>query len=316
MINDINSQAEKSVGVEVSALMLRAVCLNQNGALVNSAKASINSEQEISTQLTNFINELKNQFGDFKKIGVALPGLLNRSTRRIELSKHIPEQTEIDLAQHITAETGVEVILENDANAGAYGEYVMGAGRGSRDVLYVALGTAGVGGAFVFDGKLWHGASGFAGELGYITIDADGKTLEEVASAAGIIQRISTRVHQDKTSSLSRLRGGNMTIADIVLAANNGDGFATMMLERTGGYVGVALAIVINLLNIGKIIVGGEVMNAPSPVLRGINQNAGTFSFKPSFETTEIVAGELGENANAIGAALLSSEAGRASGNM
>lgn len=305
MTNEINSQTEKSVGAAVSSFGLKAVCLDKNGAIVDSARAVLSGEQEFSAQLADFINELKNRFGKFERIGVALPGLLNVSTNRIALSKHIPEHADIDLTDEIVNRTGVEAVLENDANAGAYGEYLLGAGSGSRDCLYVMLG-AGVGGAFIFDGKLWRGAAGFAGELGYIAINSSGVTLEDVASAEGIIRRVNTRVHQDKTSSLARIREENIRISDIVKAANSGDGFAWMMLERTGAYVGAALATVINLLNIGKIIVGGEVMGAADAVLSGIRHSAGERSFKPSFETTEIVAGTLGANAEVIGAALLS----------
>jgi glucokinase len=307
-MNDINPRSDKLVGVEVSASMLKSVCLDQNGALIDSAQALLADDKEVSAALTEFINELKSRFGAFDKIGVALPGLLNLSTKRIALSKHLPEQTEVDLTEEILAKTGVKAVLENDANAGAYGEYMLGAGRGSRDILYVMLG-AGVGGAFIFDGKLWRGASGFAGEMGYIAINSEGVTLEDVASADSIIRRVNTRVHQDKTSSLARIREEDIRISHIVQAANDGDGFARMMLERTGAYVGIALATVINLLNIGKIIIGGEVMGASGDcVLKGINQSAGERSFKPSFETTQIVAGALSENAGAIGVALLSAE--------
>ena len=79
------------------------------------------------------------------------------STNRIAISKHIPQHADINLVDEITDKTGLEAVLENDANAAAYGEYVLGAGRGSRDVFYVTLGT-GVGGAFIFNGKLWRGA--------------------------------------------------------------------------------------------------------------------------------------------------------------
>ncbi|MGI8494467.1 MAG: ROK family protein [Pyrinomonadaceae bacterium] len=305
MMNEMNSQAEKLVGVEISGSMLKAVCLDKNGAVVDSAEMPLAAGQEIPVQLTDFINQLKDRFGKFEKIGVALPGLLNLSTKRIALSKQMPENTEIDLTDAISSRTGIQAILENDANAGAYGEYMLGAGRRSRDMLYVTLG-AGVGGAFIFNGKLWRGAAGFAGELGYINIDSEGLTLEEVASADSIVRRINTRVSQDTSSSLAKINEEDVKISHIVRAAKDGDGFALMMLERTGTYIGVALATVINLLNIGKIVVGGEVMEAGISVLNGIRQSAGEMSFKPSFETTEIVAGTLGANAEAIGAALLS----------
>ncbi len=79
-----------------------------------------------------------------------------------------------------------------------------------------------------------------------------------------------------------------------------------MMLERTGTYIGTALAGVINLLNIEKIVIGGEIMQAGDFVLEAIIHRAKELSFMPSFRTTEIVAGKLGENASAIGVAFLS----------
>ena len=85
-----------------------------------------------------------------------------------------------------------------------------------------------------------------------------------------------------------------------------GDDFARLMLERTGIYVGTAIAGVINLLNIEKIVVGGLIMQAEHLVLDSIVRRAGELSFARSFETTQIVKGELGENATAVGAALLS----------
>lgn len=304
-MNNLNPQAERLLGVEVSGSALIAVCLDENGAMVDSAKISLDNQQEILAQLTDFISALKSRFGDFNKIGVALPGLLNRATNRITISKHLPENTGLDLAEEIRGRTGLEAVLENDANAAAYAEHVMGAGRGSADVFYVTLGV-GVGGAFIFNGKLWRGASGFAGELGYITINSDGMTLEEVASANSIIRRLRTRVQQDHTSSLARIREEDIKVAHIVEAANSGDDLSRMMLERTGSYVGTAIANVINLLNIGNIVVGGEIMGAGHIVLDAIKKSARELSFKPSFESTQIEAGELGENAVAVGAALLS----------
>ena len=306
-MNEIDKTTKKLVGVELSGSMLKGVCLSKDGAPIDSAKILLDREQEVSSQLTGFINELRSKFGDFQKVGIAMPGLLNRLTNRVALSTHFPEHTDIDLADEIKNKTGLEAILENDANAAAYGEYTLGAGRGSRDMFYLTLG-AGVGGAFIFDGRLWRGASGFAGELGYIKINSEGMTLEEVASAESIIRRIKNRVHQDSTSSLAKINEEDVSVSDVVSAANKGDDFAKMMLERTGTFVGTAVANVINLLNIERIVVGGEIMQAENFVLDAISKRAKEISFEPSFETTQIVAGELGDSAMAVGAALLSAK--------
>lgn len=306
-MNDVNPKTENAVGVEVASSVLKAVSLNPDGTIAQSAKFILRSGEEISEQLIEFVSELKSQFGEFQNIGVAVPGLLNKKTNFITLSKHIPENTGVNLADEIAARTGLRAVLENDANAAAYGEYALGAGRGSRDVFYVTLGT-GVGGAFIFNGELWRGASGFAGEIGYIPINSDGMTLEEVASAENIVRRVKTRVHQDSTSSLAKLREA-IDIESVVRAANAGDGFAGMMLERTGEYVGTAIANVINVLNIGTIVVGGEVMQTGGVVLEAIKKSAAQKSFVPNYAATRIMAGELGEFAAAVGAALLAKDA-------
>lgn len=306
-MSEINQQAGKLIGIEVSASMLKAVSLDGTGRIADVHKALLSSQSAISAQLIDFVNSLKIKFGDFGKIGVAVPGLLNRTTNRISLSTNIPEQSEIDFAGEIKANAGIDVVLENDANSAAYGEYILGAGRGSRNVFYITLGI-GVGGALIIDGKIWRGISGFAGEFGHITINSEGTRLEDVASAKNIVRRIKNRVHQDSTSSLRRIDESAITIADIVEAANNGDDFSQMMLERTGNYVGVGVASVINLLNIEKIVIGGEVMEAENLVLDAITHRAQELSFAPGFEVTQIVKGELDGFASAVGVALLSAE--------
>jgi len=310
MISETNQQAEKLVGVEVSAAKLKAVCLDGTGNVADFYKVPLNPEIEISGQLIDFIGELKPRYGDFAKIGIAVPGLFDRASNRVRFSTHIPEQPEIDFADEIKAKTGVDAIIENDANAAAFGEYTLGAGRGSRDMFYVTLG-AGVGSAIIFDGKIWRGASGFAGEFGFIPVNSDGLKIEEVASTRNIIRRIKNRFHQDSTSSLVKIvmvDEDAITISDVVRAANNGDDFAQMMLERTGSYVGMGVANIINLLNVERIVIGGEVLEAENLVLEAITQRAKEFSFAPCFEATRILKGELDGMAAAVGVALLSAE--------
>jgi glucokinase len=307
-MSDNLEQAGRRVGIEISSSAFTAVCLESDGSVSAAKRVPADPSQPAADGLGAFLNESKKDFGHFERIGIAVPGLVERGTGRVSISTNIPEHSNIDLISEIRSGTGLHAVIENDANAAAYGEFRLGAGRGSRDMFYATLGE-GVGGAFIFDGAIWRGSAGFAGEFGYIPIDSEGTKLEDVASTASIIRRTRSRFHQDSTSSLSRLSEEGITISEIIAAADKEDGFAQMMLERTGTYVGVALATVINLLNIGKIVIGGEIIQTKQLVLDAIIEHAGRFSFTPSFESTSIVEGELGENAAAIGAALLSSEA-------
>jgi glucokinase len=307
-MSEIASQASaRTVGVEVSKTSLVAVCLDAERQLVGSFSAENRQCQgaEAIQCIAEFINEAKTRFGAFDKIGVAVPGLLHRQTKRVAYSTNIPEHEAVDLPSELKRATGLDIFFENDANAAAYGEFILGAGRGARDVFYVTLG-AGIGGALVFGGKIWRGASGYAGEFGHIAVNSEGMRLEDVASSANIVRRTRSRFYQDSTSVLSDLSEEQITLSAVVDAARRHDDFARLMLERTGVYVGTAIASVINLLNVERIVIGGEIMQAEDLVLDAIVKRAKELSFAPSFADVKIVAGELGANAAAIGAALLS----------
>jgi len=287
---------------------MRAVLLSPDGAVEKSTDVEILGSDDTVARLAEIVRDLQPAGEPIARIGVAIPGLVDRSSGRVAYSAIIPDHSEMQLGAAITEATGLDVVLENDANAAAYGEFCCGAGRGARDLFYATLGV-GVGGAFIFDGEIWHGASGFAGEFGYVTINSEGMRLEDVASADNVVRRTRSRFHQDSTSSLGKLSEESLKLVDIIEAARSEDDFAQMMLGRTGHYVGTAIASVINLLNIERIVIGGTIMQAKKAVLNGIISRARELSFAPSFEATSIVAGELGPNAAAIGAAFIGREA-------
>ncbi len=304
-MQEITAQAEKLIGIEVKRFEMLAVRLGKDGRITDGFKSLVDAESDTATQLISFINEARERFEGFDKLGIAVPGLLNRKTNQIAYSTRLPEIAKVDFLGQIEQATNLKLTIKNDANAAAFAEHIYGAGRGSNDMFYATIGR-GIGGALIFDNKLWHGASGFAGEFGHIAINSEGMKLEDFASTINILRRAKNWIRKDSTTSLNSIEEGKITITDIVNAAENQDDFATLMLERTGTYIGTAIAGVINLLNIEKIVVGGEIMQAEGIVLNAIIQRAKELSFTPSFETVEIVSGELGEYASAIGVALLS----------
>jgi glucokinase len=296
-----------SLGIEISSSAFRAVALGDDREPTGEASQGVTMLEPRLEQLTRFVEGLKSKWGSPGSVGLAVPGLVDPARQSVIYSAHIPEHADTDIANAIEGAAGVRPLIENDANAAAYGEYKTGAGRGSKSMFFVTLGE-GVGGAFIFDGKIWRGAGGFAGEFGYVPINSEGTRLEEVASSANIIRRTRSRFHQDSTSVLNDLPEDAISLDDIISAAGRDDDFAEMMLKRTGSYVGSAVATVINLFNVETIVIGGEIMQARRIVLDAVVQRAHEFSFTPSFESTRIVEASLGANAAAIGAALLAGE--------
>jgi glucokinase len=304
------------VGIDLSERTIRAGVVDSEGHVGDRLSEKMRGDDLIG-QITSIVQKLRNGTNNIAAVGIAIPGLVNRQTDRVVASRDLPALVREDVHAEFLQATGLRVELENDANAAAYGEYKVGAGRGSRDMFYITIGE-GIGGAIILNGKLWTGNTGFAGEVGHITIDTEGiecqcgntGCLETVASGPNIVRRANERLYRDGTSSLSKLAiNKNFTAADVAQEATNGDDFSLMMIERTGKYIGTGVASVINLLNIEKIVLGGGVMEAGKLILDPIIHEARRRAFQPCFEATQIVAGTLGADAAAIGAAMLARDA-------
>ena len=304
------------IGINVSGSMIRAALVDEHDRVIERVETQVSSES-IVPQRATIVGDLRPALGTVAALGVALPGLVNRQTDRVVDPRGMPALMVEDLHGELTRATGLRVEIENDANAAAYGEFKVGAGRGSSNLFYIMIGD-GIGGAIILDGKLWTGASGFAGEVGHITIDSEGLEcvcgntgcLETLASAPSIVRRARERLNRDSTSSLSRLAfNKNFTAADLAHEAREGDDFAAMMIERTGRYIGTGVASVINLLNIERIVLGGGVMDAGPLILNPLTHEVRRRAFQPCFEATQIVIAELGADAAPIGAAMLARDA-------
>ena len=304
------------IGIELSGSKLRAATVNNEGVIGERREAELHADGLVA-QVAELVKELQQSANPIEAVGIAIPGLVNRQTDRVVASRDIPGIVRENLHAEFMEATGLRFELENDANAAAYGEFKIGAGRGARDLFYITIGE-GIGGAIILDGKLWTGASGLAGEVGHITIDTEGDEcecgntgcLETVASAPNIVRRANERLDRDATSSLSKLAANkDFTADDLAREAKEGDDFSLMMIERTGKYIGTGVASVINLLNIERIVLGGGVMQAGDLILNPIIQEAKRRAFLPCFEATQIVVAVLGEDAATIGAAMLARDA-------
>jgi glucokinase len=304
------------IGIELSGTKLRGATVDNEGVIGERLETQLEPDGLV-TQVTKLVADLRRPSDGITAVGVAIPGLVNRQTDRVVASRDLPSIVSGNLHAELMEATGLRFEFENDANAAAYGEFKVGAGRGSRDLFYITIGE-GIGGAIILDGKLWIGASGLAGEVGHITIDTEGDEcqcgntgcLETVASAPNIVRRAHERLNRDATSSLSKLAiNKDFTADDMAREAKEGDDFSLMMIERTGKYIGTGVASVINLLNIERIVLGGGVMQAGELILNPIINEAKRRAFQPCFEATEILAAVLGEDAATIGAAMLARDA-------
>jgi len=214
------------------------------------------------------------------------------------------------------------VVLENDANCAALGEQWLGAGQGVDDLCMITLGT-GVGGGFVVQRKPWHGLMGMAGELGHMTVVPEGDPcgcgsrgcLEQYASATAIKRMALEAVARNEAPALAREAALNPNFdAETVFACYlHGDPAAQAIFERAGAALGIALANLINALNLPLYVIGGGVARAWaafSPAMfhelnrRSIVFRAGEFR-KSRHKATMVVPSDLEGRAGVLGAARL-----------
>jgi glucokinase len=203
--------------------------------------------------------------GDLFGLGVASPGALDLVHGRVYEAPQLPGWDGVQLAQILSDRLGIRVLLENDANAAALGENRYGAGRGMVHMIYLTIST-GVGGGIIIDGRIYHGATGAAGELGHVIVQPDGARclcgerghLEGYSSGTGLAWRAEELVAAGLAPGLERVKRekGELDADEIADAARAGDEAARRLFDESGLYLGIALASFVNIFNPEAIVLG------------------------------------------------------------
>src|SRR5205085_4172626 len=233
-------------------------------------------------------------------------GLRSSKTHVMVTSPNIPCLNNVNLEQLVADEVHLEVVRENDANAGAYAEFMCGAGLGLRDLAYLTLGT-GLGSGLILNGSLYTGASGYGGEFGHTLIKPEGRRcgcgktgcIETVASATGMVITARERLETARSGLLNEAPPP-LTAEKIYDAAVRGDETAREIFAETGRWLGISCANLINLLNLEMIVIGGGVMASGDLLLSAANEMARRYAFTPSFEDCQIVQSKLWPDAGMI----------------
>jgi len=226
----------------------------------------------------------------------------------------LPGWSGLPLRQRLEEAWQLPVQGENDVNAAGLGEAIHGAGQGLHHLLCVAVGT-GIGGAIILDGRIYHGATGLAGHLGHLSIAAiRGRRcncggvgcVEMYASGPAIEAAWIKQIGPRRTRQWLCCEPREVTVARIAAlaaSAEEGSAPARQVLGQAGGYLGQAIASLLNVLNPQLVVVGGGVAQAGAPVFAGIRQAVRERAM-PSVQQTPIVPAALGPDAALVGAAM------------
>jgi len=245
-------------------------------------------------------------------VGVGAPGPLDTKRGIVLLTPNLG-WVNLPLRQIIHDRLGLPAALDNDANCAVLGEWWVGAARGARHAIGITIGT-GIGGGLILEGKLYHGASDVAGEIGHTTIDTEGRRckcgnygcLEAYASGPNIALRAVEEIEAGAVSRLPTLVGGDLskiTAQTVYQAAQDGDDLALEVVNDTARFLGVGIGNLLNVFNPEVVVVCGGVTAAGDHLFVPLRREIARRAFKPAVTACRIVPGELAGTAGVYGAA-------------
>ena len=266
-----------SIGVDMGGTNLRIAAVSADGRMLEkfttSVKLSLGRDAVIA-EMCDTIQHLTAKHradGKFLGAGIGVPGIIDMESGVMRKSANLPGWTDYPVRDVIEKKLGVPIFLENDAKAAALGEHWLGAGRGADNMVMLTLGT-GIGGAIILNGKIFYGMNGMAGEFGHVTVEPNGVPCgcgnhgcaERYASATAVVRMAREAIETGQAPALARLAasGAEFSAKVIYHLAMEGHADAQHIFDRFGRALGILLADLVNILNLGMFVIGGGVVSA------------------------------------------------------
>ena len=247
-------------------------------------------------------------------IGVGCPGAVNSLKGILPRSPNLPGWKGIPLRKILKKAFGLPVFLANDANAAAMGELVFGAGKRSKNFIYMTVST-GIGGGIVANGALYEGSSFAAGEIGHISIVPDGKKcgcgkhgcLEAYASGTAIASFVRERMTKANTKIWRFLsRNKKFSARQVGMTAREGDKLSIQSYKAAGYYLGIGIASLLNTLNPDTVVIGGGVLHSAHPIFwHSMVKSAKGHAWPETFRAAKIIRSKLLGKVGDLGALAL-----------
>jgi glucokinase len=310
------------LGIDIGGTNLVVGSVAEDGSsMVGSASEPTHSEAGATDVVDRLVALAKRAIATTRReapgaeilgVGVGAPGPLDTKRGIVLLTPNLG-WVNMPLRQLIHDRLGLPAALDNDANCAVLGEWWVGAARGARHAIGITIGT-GIGGGLIIDGRLYHGASDVAGEIGHTTIDTEGRRckcgnygcLEAYASGPNIALRAVEELEAGAESRLRTLVGGDLqkiTAQTVYQAAANGDELALEVVNDTAKFLGVGIGNLLNVFNPEVVVVCGGVTLAGDHLFEPLRREVARRAFKPAVTACRIVPGELAGTAGVYGAA-------------
>ncbi len=313
----LNADSGYFIGVAVSINSLRVCLINFKGDVLKTTAdipfELVNTPEcldKICEVVSGFIAELEIDKGKILNICVGITGRVN--PEKGYSYTHLTF-TEKPLAEELTERLGVNVCIDNDSRAMAYGEYIMRTDKCARNLIFINV-NWGLGMAIIIDGKLYTGMSGFAGEFGHNygydnqQICDCGKKgcIETEVSCSALYRKFIERLRKGENSILLKEKSiDEITFDDIISAVQREDVLAIEIVEDIGAKLGRHIGEMMNIFNPEQVIIGGEFSRVGVYLLPPVIASIRRYTLNLMYRDSDITISELKEKANAIGSALL-----------
>ncbi|HVP91396.1 MAG TPA: ROK family protein [Terriglobales bacterium] len=313
------------LGFDLGGTKMMAAVFGQDFKVVASLRnktkgveGTVEVLERIQGTIADALREAGLEPSDLGGIGVGCPGPLDLD-RGVILQAPNLSWHDVPLKETLEKRFKCPTVIANDVDAGTYGEFRFGAGRGARCVLGVFPGT-GIGGGCVYEGRIIRGRTGSCMEIGHVRVQAEGRLcgcgqrgcLESVASRLAISAEAAAAAYRGEAPALQRLAGTDLaeiksgTLAKSIKA---GDTAVEVIVRNAARHLGSGVANVVNLLAPDIVVLGGGLVEAmPDIVLGEARKTICGQAMKAFTRDLKIVAAELGDNATAMGAAALAAD--------
>ncbi len=310
------------VGIDLGGTNIVSGVVDENYNIVAKARLKTNSKrgfeavvQDMATTVKMALEKANIDISQVDAIGIGSPGAINSEKGIVNYAYNLGFK-DVPITDMIEEKLGIKTFLENDANAAAYGEFIAGAGKGTKNFILITLGT-GVGGGIIINSKIFSGFNFVGAELGHSVIVQDGEQCtcgrkgcwEAYASATALIRQTKAEMVKNKNSVMWEITEGDIENTDGLTAFDamrKGDASGQKVVEEYINYIATGIVNMVNIFQPEVFCIGGGICNEGETLLNPITQKLNVENFGKNVEPkVKLKTATLGNDAGIIGAAYL-----------
>lgn len=299
-----------AIGIDIGGTHIKWALIDSNADIQSQGFYNTpENSNEMANVLNNIIDNIKAQSRSISGIGIGVPGFFNSLTGQVEGAYNLKGLNNLSFNELLIQKHQEKVIIDNDANNAAKGEYLFGAAKDIKDTIVLTLGT-GIGSGIILNGSIFKGL-GRAGEIGHMTLIPNGSICtcgnygcyEAYGSTTALISMAKESLKREWKSSLTKYNLDQIDGKIISEEAEKGDSLSLNLIDQWTYYIGLGLSNIINLLNLPLIVIGGGISSCGDLILNPIKKHCNHYVLPKLRNSFEIVPAQLKNDAGVLGSA-------------